>query len=358
MDEVFRLLSTVDAEDPVEPLIEAGVALQIDPRGVGSPSAYERVLARIVGVAGGALDGIAFSLSPGDAQFENSPWAVELRDGDRTYRAHLHASWNRFDPELLLLLNCVLEGRDRDERAILVSDGEPDDPDAPLTIVVAESTARHLMREAGLLVAHDQTHPRVRQVAPDRFEDRMHDRPLTAEAFPEAVAALLPHAAGEDPSTMVEAWVEEVSTALCRGDGSIKCPWLGRFHVQPRSGAEQTDPVARVPTSPVGSPEVRFTPGRVLRERLDPDGPSDEEATVSGGPRRVPEALAELLARRRHDAVFVPGLGKFVLSTLRERIGRDPVTGETIAIASRSMVHFAPSLSLARRVEAERAAEA
>lgn len=358
MDEVFRLLSTVDTEDPLEPLLEAGLALRLQPQGICTPSGYERALGRITRIARGALDDLSLSLCPGDPQFASSPWAVELRDGDRTYRAHLHASWNRFDPELLLLLNCVLDGRGREERVVLVSDGEADEPEAPLTIVVAGAAARNAMRDADLLVGHEQTHPRVREVAPGRFEDRMHDRPLAAEDFPEALTALLPHAAAEDSTALVAAWVDEVSAALCSDEGTIKCPWLGRFHVQVRTGTEETDPVSRAPTNPVGTPEVRFTPGRVLRERLDPNNPGDEEATVSGGPRRVPEALAELIARRRHDAVFVPGLGKFVLSTLRERIGRDPVTGKTVAIASRSMVHFAPSLSLTRRVEAGRASGA
>lgn len=345
MHDAFRRLETLDVDDPTEPLVEAGVAVRIDGPSVDRPSAYERVLARLVGAARGSLDGLAFAVVTGDVAFERSPWLVELRDGDQIFRAHLEATVAGFDPELLLLLNTVLEHRERPQRAALIAPADADELTPAIVAVVASPEELTQLRRNGITTSHDTPHPRLRQTSPGRYEDRMHDRPLGTEGLADALAKLLPFEPDEVTGLVAE-WIDDVSSALRSDSRTIKCPWLGRFALQRRTGVEDTDPAARAPTRRLDLPDVRFTPGRVLRTRLDPANADEEEATISVGPRTVPEALAELLARRQFDAVYVPGLGKFVLSAYRERIGRDPSTKQPVAIPSRSMVHFAPSVRL------------
>lgn len=64
--------------------------------------------------------------------------------------------------------------------------------------------------------------------------------------------------------------------------------------------------------------------------------------------RQVIDAMTESITAyvRDGDEITLPGLGKFKTATRAARAGRNPQTGETVQIASRIAVSFAPAKAL------------
>jgi DNA-binding protein HU-beta len=52
------------------------------------------------------------------------------------------------------------------------------------------------------------------------------------------------------------------------------------------------------------------------------------------------EALAQMAYKNAKDSFTVPGLGKLVLLDRKERMGRNPATGEAIKIPAKRVVKF------------------
>jgi len=52
------------------------------------------------------------------------------------------------------------------------------------------------------------------------------------------------------------------------------------------------------------------------------------------------EALAQMAYKNAKDGFTVPGLGKLVLLDRKERMGRNPATGEAIKIPAKRVVKF------------------
>ena len=78
----------------------------------------------------------------------------------------------------------------------------------------------------------------------------------------------------------------------------------------------------------------------------------DAEAAVDAILTTISDALA------KGDKVDLRGFGSFQVSGKKERIGRNPRTGETMTIAARNVPVFKPSKELAERVNASVQGEA
>jgi integration host factor subunit alpha len=66
------------------------------------------------------------------------------------------------------------------------------------------------------------------------------------------------------------------------------------------------------------------------------------------------DTLFELIREElsRSNTIKLPGFGNFTIRSKRERTGRNPKTGETMAITARKVVSFKPSSILRDRVQA------
>jgi integration host factor subunit alpha len=75
-------------------------------------------------------------------------------------------------------------------------------------------------------------------------------------------------------------------------------------------------------------------------------GVSNKDAAV------LVESLFEMIKEQieKGEEVKLPGFGNFVIQKKRERIGRNPKTGETMPITARKRVSFKPSTILRDRV--------
>ena len=78
-----------------------------------------------------------------------------------------------------------------------------------------------------------------------------------------------------------------------------------------------------------------------------------------GLPRREAErlvnSLIEVISERLSsgEKVRVSSFGSFMLRDKRERMGRNPRTGEPAAVSSRRVIAFRPSRKLKRRIQEE-----
>lgn len=72
--------------------------------------------------------------------------------------------------------------------------------------------------------------------------------------------------------------------------------------------------------------------------------------------REIVESILEIIKSKLEagEDIQLPGFGKFVVSSKRSRIGRNPKTGETTMITARNVVTFKPSKTLRDRVESGR----
>jgi integration host factor subunit alpha len=70
--------------------------------------------------------------------------------------------------------------------------------------------------------------------------------------------------------------------------------------------------------------------------------------------QEVVDALFETIREglEKGDAIKLPGFGNFTIRSKNTRIGRNPKTGESIAITARNVVTFKPSTILRDRVQA------
>ena len=70
--------------------------------------------------------------------------------------------------------------------------------------------------------------------------------------------------------------------------------------------------------------------------------------------QEIVDALFELIREElsRGNTIKLPGFGNFTIRSKRERTGRNPKTGETMAITARKVVSFKPSTILRDRVQA------
>jgi len=72
------------------------------------------------------------------------------------------------------------------------------------------------------------------------------------------------------------------------------------------------------------------------------------EATVSGERRLMSEALAN------GERIEIRGFGSFSLHYRPPRMGRNPKTGEAVALAGKNVPHFKPGKDLRERVNESR----
>jgi len=72
---------------------------------------------------------------------------------------------------------------------------------------------------------------------------------------------------------------------------------------------------------------------------------SDVEASVG----IILEAVARALARS--ERIEIRGFGSFAMSHRPARVGRNPKTGEAVAIPAKSVPHFKPGKELRERVQ-------
>ncbi len=72
----------------------------------------------------------------------------------------------------------------------------------------------------------------------------------------------------------------------------------------------------------------------------------------SKGAADLVESLFEMIRTglEKGEDVKLPGFGNFIIQNKRERIGRNPKTGETMPITARKVVSFKPSTILRDRV--------
>ncbi|MBI5902343.1 MAG: HU family DNA-binding protein [Deltaproteobacteria bacterium] len=70
----------------------------------------------------------------------------------------------------------------------------------------------------------------------------------------------------------------------------------------------------------------------------------DAVAKKTGAPRKtvkeILESFAELAYQEAKNSFTVPGIGKLVLVDRKERMGRNPQTGEPIKIPAKKVVKF------------------
>ena len=69
--------------------------------------------------------------------------------------------------------------------------------------------------------------------------------------------------------------------------------------------------------------------------------------------RRLVDAVLDVISERLSsgEEVQISSLGKFALRDKKERLGRNPRTGESAAIPPRRVVAFRPSQLLKRRIQ-------
>lgn len=89
---------------------------------------------------------------------------------------------------------------------------------------------------------------------------------------------------------------------------------------------------------------------RLLALRFPQLGPSDSDAAV----KVMLDALSEALASGRR--VEIRGFGSFQSTQRLPRTGRNPRTGERVAIPSRRVAHFKPGKALREAINAGAAA--
>ena len=79
-----------------------------------------------------------------------------------------------------------------------------------------------------------------------------------------------------------------------------------------------------------------------------PHTPHDSHASLSSPKKALLAVLREALAQG--EVVSLPGLGSFSVVAHAARMGRNPRTGESIAIPARRRVHFKLSRGLRLRL--------
>ena len=69
----------------------------------------------------------------------------------------------------------------------------------------------------------------------------------------------------------------------------------------------------------------------------------------------VVESLFEMIRERmeKGEDIKLPGFGNFMVRQKRERVGRNPKTGEAIPILARKVISFKPSQVLRDRVNSD-----
>lgn len=82
-----------------------------------------------------------------------------------------------------------------------------------------------------------------------------------------------------------------------------------------------------------------------LRERFPQLTPKDAEQCV----KAILDAMASALAS--NDRIEIRGFGSFRLNLRQPRTGRNPKSGETVAVPAKYVPHFKPGLDLRQRVD-------
>jgi DNA-binding protein HU-beta len=77
-----------------------------------------------------------------------------------------------------------------------------------------------------------------------------------------------------------------------------------------------------------------MTKAQIMAEVAEAAGISKKQAGAAL------EALAQMAYKNAKDGFTVPGLGKLVLLDRKERMGRNPATGEAIKIPAKRVVKF------------------
>ena len=81
-----------------------------------------------------------------------------------------------------------------------------------------------------------------------------------------------------------------------------------------------------------------------LRERFPQLTPEDARQSVN----EILDAIAAALSR--NDRIEIRGFGSFRLNLTPPRTGRNPMTGEKVAVPAKHRPHFKPGLELRRGV--------
>ncbi|MCL2791356.1 MAG: HU family DNA-binding protein [Desulfobulbus sp.] len=86
---------------------------------------------------------------------------------------------------------------------------------------------------------------------------------------------------------------------------------------------------------------------KVLQQKLGLPSKANAEVVYDAFFEAISAAL------KAEGTVRVQGFGTFSLSTRKERMGRNPRTGETVLIPAKTAVKFSPSLNLKKNVAGE-----
>jgi len=86
--------------------------------------------------------------------------------------------------------------------------------------------------------------------------------------------------------------------------------------------------------------------------RLAPHFPQLTTKDAELAVKAILEGMSEALAKG--DRIEIRGFGSFSLNYRPPRIGRNPMTGETVLVPAKKVPHFTPGKELRERVEASK----
>lgn len=209
-------------------------------------------------------------------------------------------------------------------------------------LLVTESEME-AMSEASIEICFGEQRAML-EIKPNVFLDKNFPRkPLRAEHCVTELANAM-NIAVEKATHQLSEFVAPIIELAHKGSDhdEVKQVGFGRFTMRVTEARLGRHPRTGESIAPPSSRPMTFKPAFLAKEATD----ANDATANSVGNQPLARALAQLLECKDYDAVEVSSLGRFIRKEKKERMGRNPRTGEEIVVPGRVVVELRPTRHL------------